>query len=64
MRTIDVPDWVTYPGSRWETITPDQAGLDPVKYQSFLAGIDAEGAGVGGEFHKGDDWGTVITRGG
>ena len=64
MRTIEVPAWVTYPEDDWKTITPEEAGVDPEKLQRFLAGIDARGASIGGEFHEGNDWGTVITRGG
>ena len=64
MRTIEVPDWVTYPEDDWETITHEQAGIDPERLRRFLSGIDARGAAIGGEFHEGNDWGTVITRGG
>ena len=64
MRAIEVPAWVTFPKDDWETVTPEEPGLDPEKLQRFLAGIDARGASIRGEFHEGDDWGTVITRGG
>ena len=64
MRTTEIPAWVTYPEDDWKTITPEEAGLDPRKFNDFLASIDARGAAVGGEVHEGDDWGTVITRGG
>ncbi len=59
-----IPDWVTYPESDWVRITPEQAGLDPVAFETFLAGLDAKGASFGGEDHTGDRWGAVLTRGG
>ena len=64
MRTTEVPDWVVYPEDDWETITPEEAGLDREKFDRFLGGLDARGAAYGGEDHTGDKWGTVLTRGG
>ena len=64
MRSTEIPDWVTFPEDDWITISPEQAGLDREKFQRFLASIDVRGSAVGGEVHEGNDWGTVITRGG
>ena len=64
MRTTDVPDWVTFPEDDWITITPEEAGLDREKFRRFLSSIDAGGNSVGGEVHEGNNWGTMITRGG
>ena len=64
MRTTNIPDWLTFPEDEWTQITPEEAGLDPDKFQRFLAGMDVRGADFGGEDHTGDKFGTVITRGG
>ena len=64
MRSTEVPDWVTFPDRDWESITPEDAGLDPEKVQGFLEGLNAKGASVGGEVHSDNNWGTVVTRGG
>jgi len=60
----DIPDWVTHPGWEWETISPAEAGLDPVGFQEFL---DAKPFGPGsweGEDHGGSRWGEALARGG
>ena len=49
MRSTEVPNWVTFPGSNWEAITPGDAGLDQEKFQRFLASLNARGASVGGD---------------
>jgi CubicO group peptidase (beta-lactamase class C family) len=64
MRVYETPEWVTFPEEDWRTIAPEDAGLDPVGFRRFLGTIEAAGASIGGEAHEGDDWGTVITRGG
>ncbi len=59
-----IPAWVTYPGERWEAISPTEAGLDPGKFQDWL---DAHPIGPGtweGESHGEGEWGCVLTRGG
>jgi hypothetical protein len=52
----DLPAWVTFPGARWETITPEDAGLDPNAYREFLGTLDPHGADFGGEDHTGSKW--------
>ena len=32
----EIPDWVNYPGSEWQTITPEQAGLDRQKFNAWV----------------------------
>ncbi len=64
MTTAKIPDWVTFPGDDWTEITPEEAGLDPERFESFLAGLDVEGADFGGEDHTAKKWGAVIARGG
>ena len=59
-----IPDWVTYPRNDWTEIPPAEAGLDVEKFERFLAGLDIRGASFGGENHTGNQWGTVLTRGG
>jgi CubicO group peptidase (beta-lactamase class C family) len=58
------PDWVTFPADDWIAISPEEAGLDPVGFAAFLAGLHPRGASFGGEDHTGDKWGAVLTRGG
>jgi CubicO group peptidase (beta-lactamase class C family) len=62
--TVDVPDWVTYPDADWIEITPEEAGLDPVRFGNWLASLDVRGARFGGEDHSGNRYGAVLTRGG
>ena len=64
MRSTEVPDWVTFPDGDWETITPEDAGIDREKFQRFLASLDARGYDFGGEVHEDNNWGTAVTRGG
>lgn len=61
---IQVPNWVTYPGDDWASITPEQAGLDVDAFDRFVTGLDPRGADFGGEDHTGGKWGAVLTRGG
>ncbi len=62
-KTVDVPNWVTYPDHDWLTITPEEAGLDPVKYAAWLEGLQVTGASFGGEDHSRNRYGAVFTRG-
>ena len=59
-----VPNWVTYPDEDWESITPEEAGLDPNGLEKWVAGLHVRGATFGGEDHSGDKYGAVLTRGG
>jgi CubicO group peptidase (beta-lactamase class C family) len=59
-----IPDWVTFPGADWETISPADAGLDEQRYDAFISTLHPEGANFGGEDHGGRRWGAVLTRGG
>ena len=59
-----VPNWVTYPDEDWESITPEEAGLDPNGLEKWVAGLHVRGAIFGGEDHSGDKYGAVLTRGG
>jgi hypothetical protein len=31
-----VPGWVVFPGDDWETITPEEAGLDVQKWNAWV----------------------------
>ena len=62
--SITVPNWVTYPDDDWESITPEEAGLDPSGFEQWTAGLDVRGATFGGEDHSGTKYGAVLTRGG
>ena len=59
-----LPEWVTFPGQDWTTITPSEAGLNLERWERFLAESYIRGAAWEGEVHEGDNWGTVFTRGG
>jgi CubicO group peptidase (beta-lactamase class C family) len=61
---VPLPSWVSYPKDDWVQITPEQAGLDPIRFAAFLADLDVRGASFGGEDHSGGRWGAVLTRGG
>jgi len=37
--TSEFPDWVTFPEDDWVQITPEEAGLDPEKFEAFIAGL-------------------------
>lgn len=60
----ELPDWVTFPRETWKLIGPAEAGLDPQRFDAFLAELHPRGADFGGEDHTGNKWGAVITRGG
>jgi len=63
--TLRIPDWVIYPGESWESIAPDDAGIDADKWQKFLSDSDVRGANWEGERHSGtNDWGAVLAIGG
>ena len=62
--SITVPDWGTYPDEDWESITPEEAGLDPNGLEKWVAGLHVRGATFGGEDHSGDKYGAVLTAGG
>ena len=63
--TLRIPDWVTYPGESWESIAPDDAGIDTDKWQKFLSDSDVRGAHWEGERHSdANDWGAVLAIGG
>ena len=59
-----LPNWVTFPEEDWTRIAPAEAGLDEDGFVRFLGSLDARGASFGGEDHSGNNWGTVLTRGG
>lgn len=61
---IKLPDWVTYPEDDWLQISPKEAGLDPEKFEVFLAGLTVQGTSFGGEDHTGNKYGAVLTRAG
>ena len=61
------PDWVTFPDEEWQTITPEEAGIEDV--ETWNRWVEAargrvRGAAFQGEDHGGDRWGVAITRGG
>ncbi|GEM_PF-1459589 len=60
-----VPDWVAFPGPTWETIPPAQAGLDPDRWQAYVADLKrvSTGFSAAGQNPQGR-YGAVITRGG
>ena len=62
--TVEVPDWVTYPDDDWVQITPEEAGLDPGKFNAWVASLDVKGASFLGEDHRDNKYGAVLTRGG
>ena len=62
--TVELPDWVTFPEDDWVEITIEEAGLDPEKFEAFVAKLDVKGANFGGEDHCGNKYDAVITRGG
>ena len=39
-----VPDWVTYPEADWQSLTPEEAGLDPARFQAFIDSLGIRGA--------------------
>ena len=58
------PEWVTFPGKEWETITPAQAGFDEEKFERIVGKARPQGASFGGEKHDGNKWGAALARGG
>ena len=59
----EIPDWVNYPGSEWQTITPEQAGLDIQKFNEWVKSQTPRfGKAYGGQ--KPNIGGVVITRAG
>ena len=62
-----VPDWVTFPEEEWQTITPEEAGIEDVAaWDGWVeaARQKARGAAFQGEDHSGNKWGVAIARGG
>ena len=58
-----VPDWVTYPGEKWEWLTADEAGLKQTEWDNYIA-ANAGPSSCGGDIHTGNRWGTCVQRGG
>lgn len=58
-----VPDWVAYPAAEWRTITPEQAGLDVAKWNTWVARQKPSGNDSWGQNPK-RNFGVVVTRGG
>ena len=59
----ETPAWVKFPGDRWETMTPEEAGLDVKKFRAWVENQRPEfGKEIGGQRPGGG--GVVITRGG
>ena len=61
---LQVPDWVTYPGESWKTLTPRQAGLDLDRWSRFLASCHVRGAAPSAQADSSPRWGAALTRGG
>lgn len=61
----DIPSWVVYPDAEWETITPEEAGLDVDSWNAYIA---EKTAGAYGHPMAGANpdglHGVVFTRGG
>lgn len=64
MSVEPIPDWVTFPDKDWISISPEEAGLDPQGFASWIVKCNIRGANFGGEDHKENQFGTVVTRGG
>lgn len=64
MNIEPIPNWVTFPNKGWISISPEEAGLDPQGFASWIAKLNIRGANFGGEDHKENRFGTVVTRGG
>ena len=58
-----IPDWVVYPDAEWQTMTPEQAGLDVAKWDAWVALQKPSGNGSYGQNPK-RTFGVVVTRGG
>ncbi len=63
MHAAEVPDWVVFPDEEWETISPQEAGLDLGKWNAWLAKQKPAGAEVLGQ-NLDRGFGVVIVRGG
>ena len=59
-----IPGWVTYPEDEWESITPQEAGLDSDQWSRFLDTCDARGSSEDAPGEEGPQWGAALTRGG
>ena len=69
-----IPEWVVYPDEAWQTITPEEAGIndleawnrwvsstkEKVKGDSFYRSSQARGTTRKGEDHSGSNWGVAI----
>jgi CubicO group peptidase (beta-lactamase class C family) len=63
MAEKNIPDWVRFPGEEWETSTPEQAGLNPGKFNAWAKEQKPQfGKTYGGQVA--DSGGVVIARGG
>lgn len=59
----EVPSWVHFSGDEWETITPEEAGLDMEKFNAWLESQNPQfGKAYGGQ--RPEKGGVVIARGG
>jgi CubicO group peptidase (beta-lactamase class C family) len=59
----DIPDWVNFPGEKWEFVTPEEAGLDTEKFNAWVNRQEPRfGKAYGGQKPAGG--GVVIARGG
>jgi CubicO group peptidase (beta-lactamase class C family) len=62
-KEVGVPDWVVYPERDWQTITPEEGGLDVEKWNAWVARQKPTGNDSWGQNPK-RDFGVVVTRGG
>ncbi len=61
--SADVPEWVNFPGDEWETIAPQEAGLDAARFNAWVRSQEPGfGKAYGGQ--KPGAGGVVIARGG
>lgn len=58
-----VPDWVVFPTDDWQAITPEEAGLDVKKWETWVKRQNPSGHRSWGQNPK-QDYGVVVTRGG
>lgn len=61
--SAQTPDWVVYPGTQWQTITPQEAGLDVAKWNAWVARQKPSGNDSWGQ-NPDCTFGVVVTRGG
>ena len=59
-----IPDWVVYPEEEWIQITPGEAGIDAEKFTELIVNSPTKRGAWEGEVHDGDNWGSVLSRGG